>query len=124
MAGRSEPHAPRPRRRLASAGGIVLLVLGLVALLRPTRIAELPFEGHTFRVPLHVWATRLDGDEAGAVRYLGLGDPTFGSTEQLEYREQLGSSHHLVGDGVRVEIVTRKRSRWFTEISLRAASRP
>lgn len=98
------------------------LAIGALALLRPTRSVRLNYEGQTLELPVEIWTTRV-GDDDGWARYIGLGDPSFASTRELEYVEQLGSGHVLHGEHVRVDVVTRKRSRWLTQISLRAQAR-
>ncbi|MFV8752723.1 hypothetical protein ACNOYE_19415 [Nannocystaceae bacterium ST9] len=120
MPGGSDPSKRARALRALALFGLAFIVM--LAWLRPTRTAELVYEGRTYSLPLPVWSVRLDHEE-GKARYLGLGDPSFGSMGEFEYVEQLGSGHVLTRDDLRLEIVTRKRSRPFTEISLSLSPR-
>jgi hypothetical protein len=115
----------RTRRLLAVLATVTIVVtIGAWLSLRPTKTAELRYEGRSFQLPLPTWSTRLPADQ-GSARYLVVGDPVFGQPlGEFQYVEQLGSGHLLVSDELRLLIVTSKRTRWLTEIYLRIERRP
>jgi hypothetical protein len=114
----------RASRRLAiCATAIMVAALGTWLWLRPTKTAELSYEGRSFQLPLPTWST-CSREREGSARCVGLGNPKFGhALGEFEYVEQLGSAHVLVSDEFQLSIVTSKRTRWFTEIHLQIEPR-
>jgi hypothetical protein len=111
----AEGHGKRRWWPFAALG--VVLLLGAVAL--PTRHAKVPFGGDTLVVPLSIWSVRT-GASSGAATYIGLGDPELARTgEGWVHEEQLGAAHTLRGHGVRLIIVTQKKTRLFTQMRFR-----
>lgn len=99
-------------------------VVGAAIVARPTRVAEVSREGRTLSFPLPTWSIRTGSGE-GRATYLGLFDPRFpASSGGWRHVEQMGSAHTFVGDGATMTLVTRKRTRWLTELHLAVAPAP
>jgi hypothetical protein len=95
--------------------------------LSPTKTAELHYRGETMEFPLSSWST-VEVSEEGHARYLAYGSPNFHGPGEMfgefEYLQQMGAEHYLRRGDLELLIVTRKRTRWFTEIRFYLRPRP
>jgi hypothetical protein len=84
----------------------------------PSRAVTLHGAGRDVTVPLPFWGIRLSSGSRSA-RFLALGDPDLGRRlGELVETDQMGSNHVFEADGVRLDIITSKRTRWLTQLDL------
>jgi hypothetical protein len=110
----------RAPRAVGLLGVGLLLAVGAMVWMRPVRSAEVAFSGRTLVLPLPIWSVRLSGGE-GHATYIGAGHPVLsGQMGAFRHVEQLGAAHVLAGEGVRLVVMTQKRTRLLTEMKIHA----
>ena len=84
----------------------------------PTRDARIDYHGRLLHFRLPMWSRLVEKAE-GRASYCGWGFPDLSSTSgDWRFVEQLGSAHMFKGDGIALTVVTRKRTRWLTQMDL------
>jgi hypothetical protein len=78
------------------------------------------FRGRSLPLRLPTWGLLLRRGGAEPARYLLPGEPDFAraAAPPWRYLEQMGAAHRLEADGAWLTVITRKRSRLFTEVKL------
>lgn len=107
----------RPSRRTWLISGAVGIAAALLAS-RPTRVAKISCQGRVVQFALPIWSVRTRSGE-GSSTYLGVGDPTFldGPAPWREV-EQMGAARSFAGEGMKLKVLSRKRTRWLTEMEI------